>query len=115
MNSIKYGNAIITSLGAKIWKSLPNGYKELAYVLTFKSKITNLEKDKCHCRLWKTYIQWVGFIWLGIITFGQCLLNIFFLFFYKKEIVAAAVVVCLLVVAVLVVDVFFTLSLLLFF
>ena len=52
----------ITPLGAKIWKILPNDYKELTSLSTFKSKIKNCETDKCPCRLCKTYIQRVGFI-----------------------------------------------------
>ena len=31
----------ITSLGAKIWKILPNNYKELTSLSRFKSKIKN--------------------------------------------------------------------------
>ena len=41
VNSAKYGNETITSLGAKIWKVLPNDYKELTSLSTFKSKIKN--------------------------------------------------------------------------
>ena len=58
----KYGTETITSLGAKIWKVLPNDYKELTSLSKFKSKIKNLETDKFPCRLCKTYIQRVGFI-----------------------------------------------------
>ena len=62
VSSVKYGTVAITSLGAKIWKILPNYYKELASLSTFKSKIKNWETDKRPCRLCKTYIQRVGFI-----------------------------------------------------
>ena len=31
VSSVKYGTETITSLGAKIWKILPNGYKENPY------------------------------------------------------------------------------------
>ena len=62
MNSVKYGAETITYLGDKIWKILPNDYKERTSLLTFKSKIKNWEKDECACRLCKTYIQRVGFI-----------------------------------------------------
>ena len=62
VSSVKYGTETITSLGAKIWKILPNDYKELTSLSTFKSKIKNWEIDKCPCRLWRTYIQRVGFI-----------------------------------------------------
>ena len=67
MNSVKY--EIITALGAKIWKILPNDYKELTSLSMFKSRIKNWETDKCPCRLWKTYIQRLGFICLLNTTF----------------------------------------------
>ena len=57
VSSVKYGTETITSLGAKIWKILPNDYKELTSLSTFKSKIKNWETDKSPCRLCKTYIQ----------------------------------------------------------
>ena len=41
VSSAKYGTDTITSLGAKIWKILPNYYKELTSLLMFKSKIRN--------------------------------------------------------------------------
>ena len=41
VNSVKYGTETITSLGAKIWKILPNDYKELTSSSMFKSKIEN--------------------------------------------------------------------------
>ena len=62
VSSVKYGTETITSLGAKIWKILPNDYKELTSSSMFKSKIENSETNKCPCRLYKTYIQRVGFI-----------------------------------------------------
>ena len=55
--SAEYGNETITSLGGKIWKVLPDDYKELTSLSTFKSKVINWETDKCSCRLCKTYIQ----------------------------------------------------------
>ena len=62
VSSVKYGTGTITSLGAKIWKILPNDYNELTSLSTFKSKFKNWEAHKCPCRLCKTYIQRVGFI-----------------------------------------------------
>ena len=62
VNSVKFGNATITSLNAKILKILPNNYKELTSLSTYKSKIRNWETDECPNRLCKTYIQRVGFI-----------------------------------------------------
>ena len=62
VNSVKYGTETITSLGAKIWKILPNDYKELTSLSTFKSKIKNWETGKFPCRLCKIYIQRVSFM-----------------------------------------------------
>ena len=39
VSSVKYGTETITSLGAKIWKILPNDYKELTSLPTFQEKI----------------------------------------------------------------------------
>ena len=55
--SVEYGTETITSLGGKIWKVLPDDYKELTSLSTCKSKVINSEADKCSCRLCKTYIQ----------------------------------------------------------
>ena len=41
VNSVKYRTETITFLGAKIWRILPNDYKELTFLTTFKSKIKN--------------------------------------------------------------------------
>ena len=46
VSSVKYGADTITSLGAKTWKILPNDYKKLTSLSTFKSKIKNWETDK---------------------------------------------------------------------
>ena len=79
VSSVKYGTETITFLGDKVWKILPNDYKELTSKSTLKSKIKSWETDKCPCRLCKTYTLRVGFIWLGIATSDQCLLNIILL------------------------------------
>ena len=62
VSSVKYGTETIASLDVEIWKILPNDYKELTSLTTFRSKIKNWETDKYPCKLCKTYIQRVGFI-----------------------------------------------------
>ena len=49
VSSVKYGTEAITSLAAKIWKILPNDYKELTSSSKFKSKTKNWGTDKCPC------------------------------------------------------------------
>ena len=51
VNSVTYGTETIACLGAEIWKTLPNDYKELTSLSTFKSKIKNRETDERPCRL----------------------------------------------------------------
>ena len=57
MNSVKYGTETITCLGPKTWNILPNNYKDLTSLPTFKFKTENWETDECRCRLCKMYIQ----------------------------------------------------------
>ena len=47
----------IFNLGAKIWNLLPNEYKELKSLSTFKSRISNWVTDEWSCRIWKTMLQ----------------------------------------------------------
>ena len=54
VNSVKYGTETITSSSAKIWKTLPNDYKEVTSLSTFKFKIKNWEAGEFLCRLCKT-------------------------------------------------------------
>ena len=77
VNFVNYGTETMTSLGAKIWKILTNDYKELTSLSMFKCKMKNSETDQCPYRLCKTYIQRVGFNWLGIVTSDQCFSTIY--------------------------------------
>ena len=78
VNSVNYGTETMTSLGAKIGTILTNDYEELTSLSMFKFKMKNSETDQCPYRLCKTYIQRVGFIWLGIVTSDQCFSAIYF-------------------------------------
>ena len=53
---------------------------------------------KCSCRFCKTYIQRVGFSWLGIVTSDQCLLNIIF---------AAAVIIIIIITTTSIIIIYF--------
>ena len=52
----------ITNLGAKIWNLLPNEYKELKSLSTFKSRISNWVTDECPCKMCKKYVAKICFI-----------------------------------------------------
>ena len=47
LKTVYYGTESLTNLGAKIWNLLPNEYKELKSLSTFKSRISNWVTDEC--------------------------------------------------------------------
>ena len=62
LKTVYYGTESLTNLGAKIWNFLPNEYKELKFLSTFKSRISNWVTDKYPCRMCKNYVAKIGFI-----------------------------------------------------
>ena len=62
LKTVYYGREFLTNLGAKIWNLLPNEYKELKFLSTFKSRISNWVTDECPCRMCKNYVAKIGFI-----------------------------------------------------
>ena len=53
LKTVYYGTESLINLGAKIWNLLPNEYKELKFLFTFKSRISNWVTDECPCRMYK--------------------------------------------------------------
>ena len=47
LKTVYYGTESLTNLGAKIWNLLPDGYKELKSLCTFKSKISIWVTNGC--------------------------------------------------------------------
>ena len=66
LKTVYYGTESLTNLGTKIWNLLPNKYKEVKSLSTFKSRISNWVTDECPCRMCKNYVASIGFIWLLI-------------------------------------------------
>ena len=62
LKTVYYGTESLTNLGAKIWNLLPNEYKELKSLSTFKSRISNWVTDEDPCRMCKNYVAKIGFI-----------------------------------------------------
>ena len=62
LKTVYYGTESLINLGAKIWNLLPNEYKELKSLSTFKSRISNWVTDECPCRMCKNYVAKIGFI-----------------------------------------------------
>ena len=64
VDSVFHGQASIRYLGPPIWQLVPSEFKDLNTVSAFKAAIRKWKPNKCPCRLCKTYIGNVGFIWI---------------------------------------------------
>ena len=62
MRTVYYGTETIRYRGPLIWDSLPVDLKEIATLQTFKTKIKNIKKIDCTCRLCKIFIPNLGFL-----------------------------------------------------
>ena len=64
-NSIRivyHGSESISLLGPKIWNILPDRLKNANSTEAFKIQMKKWKPENCPCRLYKIYIQNVGFI-----------------------------------------------------
>ena len=59
---VYHGTESISYLGPKIWDILPDDYKTIQNLDTFKIKIKKWKPENCPCRLCKVYIDRVGFL-----------------------------------------------------
>ena len=62
IHTVKYGSETLSYVGAKVWGSLPNEYKNTNSIGEFKSKIRSWIPTDYPCRICKTYIQNLGFL-----------------------------------------------------
>ena len=62
VKTVHYGTETVSFLGPKLWKILPQEYKDIDSLQEFKRKIKNWVPHNCPCRLCKTYIHQLGFI-----------------------------------------------------
>ena len=62
VKSVYHGTESISYLGPKIWDILPDDYKTIQNLDTFKIKIKKWKPENCPCRLCKVYIDRVGFL-----------------------------------------------------
>ena len=61
-----YGIQSIKHLASKIWDLVPDQIKHCGSLTKFKHFIKSWSRNNCPCRLCKTYIARVGFIWSNI-------------------------------------------------
>ena len=54
----------ISYLGPRIWEMLPSEMQECETLFEFKSKVKSWNPINCPCKLCKTYIGGVGYVWM---------------------------------------------------
>ena len=62
LKSVYHGTESNSYLGPKIWDILPDDYKAIQNLDTFKINIKKWKSENCPCRLCKVYIDRVGFL-----------------------------------------------------
>ena len=62
VRTVYNGTESVSYLGPKIWDIVPEEYKTLNSLNSFKESIKNWVPLNCPCRLCKTYVHGVGFI-----------------------------------------------------
>ena len=64
----RYGIESLTYLGPKIWSQVPSEIKESHSLAVFKNKIKNWRPKLCPCKLCKTYVANLGYLWRLVIN-----------------------------------------------
>ena len=62
VRTVYNGTESVSYLGPKIWDIVPEEYKALNSLNSFKESIKNWVPLNCPCRLCKTYVHGVGFL-----------------------------------------------------
>ena len=62
VRTVYNGTESVLYLGPKIWDIVPEEYKTLNSLNSFKESIKNWVPLNCPCRLCKTYVHGVGFL-----------------------------------------------------
>ena len=60
--TVKYGTETVTYRGPQIWNLVPENTKNASSFDIFKKEIGKWKGEKCPCRIFKTYVEHVGFI-----------------------------------------------------
>ena len=63
VNTVYYGEQSLRSFGPTVWDAmLPQRFKTISDLETFKEQIKSWVPENCVCRLCKNYIQYLGFV-----------------------------------------------------
>ena len=58
----KFGFETITTIGAVLWRNLPNDIKNSDSLNTFKQRIKQWTPDNCPCKICRNFIKNLGYI-----------------------------------------------------
>ena len=62
IHSVTYGIETVSFVGARVWNSLPSDFKKWKSLELFKSEIKIRILENCPCKLWRPYLQRVGYV-----------------------------------------------------
>ena len=62
VNTESYGKISLKYFGPIIWNYIPARIRNIETLTEFKTEICKWRIGKCHCRLYKNYIENVGFL-----------------------------------------------------
>ena len=62
IKTVYYGTESIQNLGAKIWDMVASNLKEMSDLNIFKKAIKQWKPEDCPCRLYRVFVQNVGFL-----------------------------------------------------
>ena len=62
MRTSLFGKETISNFGAEIWPLLPEELKNTSSLQVFKNKLKEWKPTNCPCRLFRAYIEYIGFI-----------------------------------------------------
>ena len=62
IRTVNYEIESIRYLGSKILESIPANIKQVEIIERFKSGIKKWKPECCLCRLWKTYLEQIGYM-----------------------------------------------------
>ena len=63
VHTVAYGTETLNYMGPQLWSLVPNELREVKSLTEFKRKIKLWKPDRCPCRICKTYIADLGFIY----------------------------------------------------
>ena len=62
MHTAHFGTDIISTLGPKLWKLIPDKIRNASTLSAFKAKSKFWTINNCSCRLYKIFVKDLGFV-----------------------------------------------------